>query len=387
MQSMSPRCDVVIAGLGAMGSAIAYHLAQRGRSVIGFDRFRPPHAHGSSHGDSRIIREAYFEHPVYVPMVQRAYELWDALAREFGQVLYQRTGGLMLGDPDTELIEGALQSARAHGLAHELIDAGEVHRRFAALAPSSDMVGVLEPRAGVLFPERCVAAHLTLAREAGAELRFDEPIEGWETDGDGDGGGVRVFTHRGEVRARTLIAASGAWIGQLLPDLATHFTIERQTLYWFDPVAGASQLFDPARCPVHLWQFDGPHFFYGFPDLGGGVKVGRHHDGVMTSVEAIDRTIGADEVEDIRALVRRFVPAAGGALRNSNVCTYTNTRDQHFWIDRHPAHPQVMIVSACSGHGFKFSSVVGEIVADSIVEGRSRFDLKLFGSRGPASPA
>lgn len=359
-----------------MGSAAAYHLARRGHKVLGFDRFHPPHAQGSSHGETRIIREAYFEHPVYVPMVQRAFELWAELEERSRTALYRQTGGLMIGAVESELVTGALRSAREHGLAHELIGAGEIRERFPALQPAGDMVGVLEARAGVLFSERCVAMHLEWAREAGADLNFDEPVLTWAARGSG----VQVSTPRGEYGAQHLIATAGPWGSGLFPELALPFAVERQTVYWFE-AQRAADLFDPKRCPVHLWQFDGRHFFYGFPDLGRGVKVARHHDGPTTTPDLADRDVSADEVEDIRDLVRRFVPRADGPLRKSAVCLYTNTPDEHFWIDRHPAHPQVLIVSPCSGHGFKFASVIGEIVADSLVEGRSRFDLSLFRAR------
>jgi sarcosine oxidase len=374
--SMTSNYEAIIVGLGAMGSAAAYHLARRGCKVLAFDRFRPPHTQGSSHGDSRIIREAYFEHPVYVPMVQRAFELWAELEQRSRAELYLQTGGLMIGAAESELVTGALRSAREHGLAHELIDADAIRERFPALQPADDMVGVLEARAGILFPERCVAMHLELAREAGADLYFDEPVLSWAARGSG----VRVVTRRGEYDARHLIATAGSWVSALFPDLALPFTIERQTLYWFE-AQGAADLFDAKRCPIHLWQFDGRHFFYGFPDLGQGVKVARHHDGQATTADLVDCDVSANEVDDIRDLVRRFVPRADGRLRKSAVCLYTNTPDEHFWIDRHPAHPQVLIVSPCSGHGFKFASVIGEIVADSLIEGRSRFDLSLFRTR------
>ena len=189
----------IVVGLGAMGGAAAYHLARRGHRVLGFDRFRPPHTQGSSHGETRIIREAYFEHPVYVPMVQRAYELWAELEQRIGAVLYRRTGGLMIGTAESELVTGALRSAQEHRLAYELIGAAEIRERFPALQPADDMVGVLEPRAGILFPEQCIAAHLALAREAGAELHFDEPVLNWTADGSG----VRVSTHQGEYRSHS----------------------------------------------------------------------------------------------------------------------------------------------------------------------------------------
>jgi sarcosine oxidase len=373
---MTSSHEAIIVGLGAMGSAVAYHLARRGCKVLGFDRFHPPHTQGSSHGETRIIREAYFEHPLYVPMVQRAFELWVELEQGSRAVLYRQTGGVMIGAAESELVTGALRSAREHGLAHELIDAAEIRERFPVLQPANDMVGVLEFRAGILFPERCVAMHLERAREAGADLNFNEPVLTWEARGNG----VRVFTGRGEYDAHQLIATTGPWVSGLFPELALPFAIERQILYWFE-AQGTADLFDPERCPIHLWQFDGRHFFYGFPDLGQGVKVARHHDGQMTTPDLADRDVSANEVEDIRDLVRRFVPGADGPLRMSAVCLYTNTPDEHFWIDRHPAHPQVLIVSACSGHGFKFASVIGEVVADSLVGGRSRFDLSLFRAR------
>ncbi|HZP87443.1 MAG TPA: N-methyl-L-tryptophan oxidase [Burkholderiales bacterium] len=373
---MSSRVDCIVVGLGAMGSAAAYHLARRGQRVIGFDRDRPPHALGSSHGDTRIIREAYFEHPVYVPMVKRAYELWHELEERTGRTLYQRTGGLMLGLPRSDLVEGALRSAREHGLAHELLEAGDIRTRFPALAPSPDMVGVLEPRAGVLFPERCIEAHLELARAAGADVRVNDPVVRWDCDDHG----VRVVTREGVHSAHRLVITAGAWLPELVPELAPYFQVERQTLYWFSPCA-PTDVFDPQRCPVHLWQFDGRQFFYGFPDLGDGVKVARHHAGSTATAETIDRHVSDAEIDDILQLVDRFVPAARGELRKSAVCLYTNTSDEHFWIDRHPAHDQVLVVSPCSGHGFKFAPVIGEIIADLLVDRGSAFDLSLFRTR------
>lgn len=374
------RC--IVAGLGVMGSAVAAHLAQAGVGVHAFDRFHPPHTFGSSHGATRIIREAYFEHPVYVPMVQRAYELWHALEQTSGMPLYARTGGLMIGAPDSVLVQGSLRSAREHGLAHEVLDAPAMARRFPALQPEPHMIGVMEPRAGVLFAERSVEVLLDAARTAGAELRFDMPIVRWEADAHG----VRAFAADGEHRADWLIVTAGAWLRELVPSLAPLFRVERQALCWLDPLRDAS-VFAPARCPIHLWQFDAGHFFYGFPDLAEGIKLARHHHGATTSPGQVDREVSVAEIEDIRALARRFVPAAAGPLRKAAVCLYTNTRDEHFWIDRHPAHERVLIVSPCSGHGFKFAPVIGEIVADLVLERRCRFDLALFRARSDTGAA
>ena len=363
--------DVVVVGLGAMGSATAYQLARRGLHVLGLDRFTPPHAFGSSHGETRIIREAYFEHPVYVPMVQRAYELWRDLEKESGAMLLRETGGVMIGKPDSDLVKGARHSAELHGLRHEMLTADQVRERFPALHPENDMVAVWEPRAGVLFADACITAHLAQGRHCGAELRYEESVLRWEPEGDD----IRVLTTQGEYRARQLIVTAGAWISAFFPDLPLR--VERQVLFWFGH-ASASEMFIPERCPVHLWQFDGRRFFYGFPDLGKGVKVAFHHGGEITTVDAVRRQVEASEVEEIRTSLRRFVPAADGTPLATTVCLYTNTPNEHFLIDRHPLHQQVLIASACSGHGFKFSPVIGELLADLAQHNQPKFDLNLF---------
>ena len=272
---MASSHEVIIAGLGAMGSAAAFHLARRGRGVLGFDRFAPPHTLGSSHGRTRIIREAYFEHPAYVPIVQRAYELWGDLEGAARTTLLLKTGGLMIGRPESEVVTGARLSAERHGLAHTVLSAPEVTRRFPGLRPEADMVAVHEPRAGILFPEACVGAHLALAQSHGAEIHTQEPILSWKADGTG----VSVTTERATYQAESLVVSAGAWARELLADLEPPLTVERQILFWFES-RPAAESFSAGCCPVHLWQFDDDQIFYGFPDLGEGVKVARHHRGV-----------------------------------------------------------------------------------------------------------
>ena len=376
---MPSSYDVIIVGLGAMGSAAAYHLAQRGQRVLGLDRFSPPHAMGSSHGQTRIIREAYFEHPCYVPIVQRAYVLWEELSRAADMPLFVQTGGLMIGAPDSIVFTGAKRSADTHRLPHELLSAKEVRQRFPALRPDEDMMAVLEPRAGILFPERCIAAHLALAARHGANLRTEEPVLRWSATE----GGLEILTIKGAYRASQMILSAGSWARELLPDLSPPLTVERQILFWFEPKA-APKLFYAEHCPIHLWQVgagEGRKFFYGFPDLGEGVKVAGHHDGAAVSPDSVSREVAPAEVDAMRGLLRRYLPQADGRLRSATVCLYTNTPDEHFWIDRHPAHPQVIIASPCSGHGFKFSSAIGEILSDLITDGRTQFDLGLFKNR------
>ncbi|MBI2920399.1 MAG: N-methyl-L-tryptophan oxidase [Planctomycetes bacterium] len=369
----SVTLDVAIAGLGAMGGAAAYHLARRGRRVVGFDRFAPPHSLGSSHGETRIIREAYFEDPRYVPVIQRAYTLWRELERESGQTLLLETGGLMIGPPGGGVVKGARASGDTRRLPYEMLDARELARRFPALHPDPDTVAVWEPRAGILFPEACVAAHLAAAARAGADLRTDEPVLSWRPDGEG----VAITTPRGTYLARRLLLAPGALLPQLLNGAALPLTVTRQPLFWFQPKAHAEQ-FAPDRFGIFIWEAEPDFFFYGFPALEGRVKVTRHLGGAPTSPDQVDRELRPAEVAALRQRLARFIPDLDTPPVDASVCLYTNTADGHFVIDRHPAHPQVLVVSACSGHGFKFSSAIGEIAADLLTDCTPPFDLGLF---------
>ena len=371
---MNGSYDVIVVGLGAMGSAAAYHLTRNGKRVLGLDRFRPPHQFGSSHGLTRIIREAYFEHPSYVPLVQRAYDLWSDLEKQSGRKLLVPTGGLMIGPPEGALVKGARRSAEQHHLRHELFSAAELTRRFDIFQPEEQMAAVWEPRAGVLFPELVIQSHLELAAGQGASLRFDEPVAGWEPDGKG----VRVFSAGNVYQAEKLLLTAGSGMASLTPDLKLPLTVERQVLFWFEPRARADR-FRPESCPIHIWEYTADRFFYGFPDLGGGVKVAVHHRGESTDPERVRREVGEEEVESMRRLLRRFLPDAEGRLHSALVCTYTNTPDLHFILDHHPDHPQVFVASPCSGHGFKFSSAIGELASTLLSGERSPFDLSLFG--------
>jgi sarcosine oxidase len=378
---MTGHPNVLLAGLGAMGSSAAYHLSRRGVRVRGFDRFSPPHTMGSSHGQTRIIREAYFEDPVYVPMVQRSYELWRELEREARASLLLETGGLMIGRPDSPLVSGARASAEQYGLQHEVLGCSDISRRFPAFRPEHDMVGVYERRAGILFPEACVQAQLSRARDYGAQIHCDEPVLSWQADANG----VSVKTGKGSYSADVLIVSVGAWAGQLLADLEPPLTVERQVAFWFDPKSSRDR-FSATNCPVHLWQFDDGRFIYGFPDLGSGLKVAGHQHGNAATADSLTRDVSSREVEEIRSVIRRFLPEADGALRSASACLYTCTPDEHFWIDRHPRHANVLIASPCSGHGFKFASVIGEILADLTTRGAASFDLSIFRTRWPLKP-
>jgi sarcosine oxidase len=375
-----PVYDAIIVGLGAMGSAAAFHLASRGRRVIGLDQFGPVHDRGSSHGRSRVIRLAYFEDPAYVPLLRRAYDLWGALERDTDSLLLTITGGLMIGPPESEVVAGTLRSAREHNLPYEWIDADEVRLRFPPFTPAADHVAVYEPRAGVLTPEACIRAYLDRATAASAELRFDERVLGWEAN---PMGAVRVRTTRGVWEADRLVLAPGAWASDLfdLPELPLE--VERQVLYWFEPVGGTAP-FRADRCPIYIWDLEEGVLFYGFPAQDGspgGVKVAFYRSGrVDTCTPAtIDRLVHPEEVSAMRRALEGRLPAmAGGELLATATCMYTLTPDQHFVIGVHPRHPQVILASPCSGHGFKFASVIGEILADLAIDGATLHAIDLF---------
>jgi sarcosine oxidase len=367
------RHDVIVVGLGAMGSAAAWQIARRGRRVLAFDRHAPPHALGSTHGRTRIIREAYFEHPSYVPFLRRAYELWAQTERDAGERLFLPTGGLMIGRPDGEIVSGSVASARAHDVPHEVLPAADVRRRFPVLEPRDDMVAVLEHRAGILFPETIVRAHLRLAAAAGAEVRTNARVTGWAADG----GGVRVTTADGlAYRADRLVLAAGSWLHEFVADHGLPLQGERQLMHWFTPRDAAG--FEPTRCPIALWDDPGLPPFATFPDLGDGVKIAIHHGGSPADPDTLDRTPRPDDERAVRERLARYVPRANGALRDAAVCIYTNTPDQHFIIDTLDDARRVIVASPCSGHGFKFASALGEAVACLATDVSAPIDLSLF---------
>jgi sarcosine oxidase len=352
-----------------MGSATAAHLARRGASVIGFDAFEPGHANGSSHGETRIIRKAYFESPDYVPMLERAYQLWQDLEAESGQELMTINGALNIGSAESGFVTGATRSAREFGLNVEELDADAVRSRFPGFQLPENLVALFDPEGGFLRPERCTAAHLESARLHGATLRFSTPVLEWGTDGDG----VFVRTATERVTAARLVITAGPWSKDVISGWNAPLIVRRIVNVHFDSTA--AQTFAPEHCPVFLMEVPEGHY-YGFPaQPGQGVKIGRHEIGAVCTPETIDREVREDEIAMLQNVLDTYMPGASGPVLRTLTCMYTNTPDLQFVLDRHPSHDNVVIGCGFSGHGFKFASVIGEILSQLALDGQSTLDI------------
>jgi len=364
--------DVVVCGLGATGSAALYQLARRGVRALGLERFRPGHDRGSSHGETRIIRLGYFEHPSYVPLVQSAYAKWREIEMAAARQLLHVTGVAEIGPPDGVLVAGTLASMQRHGLRHEILAAPELMQRFPAFRVPPNYVGVVQPDGGFLEAEASIDAMVGLAQAGGAEIRSGETIEAIEPAA----GGVHISTDRGVVEAGVAIVALGPWVKALLPDLPAPIRVTRQVMAWLEPL-------DPAplsggRLPVFLLESrHGIH--YGFPLRAGAVKVAKHHHRDQSvDADAHDRTVARDDEMLIRTAIAEHLPAANGRLIKAKTCLYTVTPDGDFIIDRLPDAPQIVVASPCSGHGFKFAPAIGDILADLATTGATAHDIARF---------
>jgi sarcosine oxidase len=365
--------DAIVVGLGAMGSAAVASLARRGCRVIGIDKYAPGHDRGSSHGATRVIRLGYFEHPSYVPLLRAAYPLWRDLAAKSGLPLLNITGIVEIGAPDSELVAGTLRSSRLHGLAHDVLDQAGLMRRFPAFRVPEGYVGVFQPDGGFLRAEQAIQAQLALARAAGAQLRIGGEVVAVEPRG----AGVRVVMRDGVIEAGCAIVTAGPWVKSVLPGLRAPIRVTRQVLGWFEPYERA--LFAPACFPVFMLE-NADGIFYGFPDDGAnGVKVAKHHHADENAdPDRYDREVSAADEAMIRAALAAHLPAANGRRLAATTCLYTMTPDGDFILDRLPGHAAIIVASPCSGHGFKFAPVIGEILADLAIAGTTSHDISRF---------
>lgn len=368
--------DVAVLGLGTMGAFACLELARRKAKVIGFDRFAPPHGHGSHSGDTRIYREAYAEHPDYVPIAKRAGQLWDQYGQEFGTELLRRSGLLSIGSETSPLIAGTLESAAVHSLAIERLSPAEVRARFPAFSPPPDAIGIFEPTAGWVDVNAALSIGLQQARRFGADIRLNCTVESW----DKDGGHFRLRTPEGDINAARLIITAGAWASSALQDLALPFRVLRKVIVWIDPLE--PDLFRPDSFPIFAVA---DRFFYGFPNFQGkGVKLAIHQDPAARSVSPNDLQGPVEdvEIEPILDFAETYLPRLTGRgsraldrVLSTRTCLYTMTPDEHFIIDRHPSYEDAWIAAGFSGHGFKFAPAIGEALADLALDGQTELPV------------
>ncbi len=365
--------DVIVLGVGGMGAATVFELARRGRRVLGLEQFDLGHDRGSSHGLTRVIRKAYYEHPNYVPLLRRAYERWYDLEQRQGRHLFTECGVLSIGLPGGELVPGVRKAAAEHRLSVEELPAAELRRRYPQFRLGDEFSGILERDAGFLYVEHCVVAFVEEAQRLGAELRPNETVLSWEAADNR----VTVRSDGGTYTAERLVVTAGSWAGRMLADLGLPLTVRRQVLLWF--ATEDAGRFRRDVFPVYMCELaDG--FYYGFPVLdGNGHKVARHDRGTpVADPTNVDRTVTPEDEAEVRQFLQPHLPGANGAMRYSRVCMYTMTPDAHFIIDVHPRHPNVAVAAGFSGHGFKFAPVIGEVLADLAEKGRTEWPIEMF---------
>ena len=380
--AVSQRADVLVVGLGAMGSAVCAQLATRGTSVIGVDQYHPPHPYGSTHGETRMTRLAVGEGPEYVPLVRRSHELWREIETQTGTRLLTQPGGLMMSRPGSWFFDGTRDIAHRFGIEHEVLSPGELRKRFPMFAVDEETKGYFEPEAGFVRPEEAVRAQLALARRGGAELRLGERVLDWSAAAHG----VTVVTDRHTYEAGQLVLCAGPWLPALFPEGRDLFAVHRQVQLWFPILQGHDQL---EHMPVFVWDFGGErdgfvHFdgFYGFPAVdgpAGGVKVATETYEMTTEPDGHQHPpTAAESTVMYRHCIEGRLPWLGPHPVRTLSCLYTCTRGSRFIVDRHPEHETVLIVSPCSGHGFKHSPAIGEAVAQWVTVGAPTIDLDAF---------
>src|SRR5215210_1943308 len=368
-----PAYDAIVLGLGGMGSATLFHLARRGLRVLGVERFDLVHEYGSSHGLTRIIRLAYWEHPTYVALLRRSYELWRELERLSGERLLHITGGIDAGPADGPIFTGALESSRLHGLPHEVMNGRELHQRFPGYHLPDQIQCLYQPEAGFLLPERCNLAHINGAVSSGADVRCREPVLDWASGPDH----CWVRTAQGSFEAGKLVICAGSWASKLIPELQGLAVPERQVVAWLQPKR--PEYFTPEVFPVFYIEVEEGRY-YGFPTFDvPGFKFGKyHHRHEQVDPDTVNREVEPEDEELLRSFATRYFPDAAGPTLMLKTCLFTNSPDGHFILDLHPSHPEVALAAGFSGHGYKFCSVVGEVMADLATRGESRHDIGFF---------
>jgi len=377
--SPQPIYDVAVLGLGGMGAAAAWHCARHGAKVLGLEQFGPVHDRGSSHGEWRIYREAYFESPVYAPLAVRAGELWEELGRIEGVPMLKRCGALMVSSENSPVHLGCLKSATQHLLPYELPDAARLHELFPALRHIPGQAAFFEPRAGAVRVEQSITAHLKLAENAGANLRFNERVQNVRDEQSDEG--VTIETDSGSYCARRLISAAGAWSGKILDECGCALRPARVVQAWFESNLNALPV--DRLAPVFFIEAPDSTWLYGVPPAdpsapGASWKFGFHNRYESCDPDTVRRTVSGEEIDAFRYYLNNLLPGLVGKFKRANVCLYEMTPDEHFAIGIHPRRPSIVVAGGFSGHGFKFTPVVGEILAELALDNRTRYDIAFF---------
>jgi sarcosine oxidase len=368
-------CDVLVLGCGAVGTATLMHLAKRGIDAVGIDRFPPAHDRGSSHGETRLIRQAYYEHPDYVPLLKRAYVLWDDLEKQSGKSLFRKCGILQVGAPAGRVVPGVIESAKQHGLSVEQLSSSDVAKRFPGFRVPDGLAALFEANAGFLFVERCIHAQAQQACERGARMVIGDSAKAWRTVGDG----VEVETEREKWSAKHVVISAGAWAGEMLSGLGVNFEVVRKSLYWH---TAETELYDVDHgAPGFIYETPMGNF-YGFPAIDRlGVKAAEHSGGhPVANPLQVDRAEDPVETRQLRAFLSACLPDVSTEQTRFATCLYTLSPDRNFVVDRWPHAPQVSFAAGLSGHGFKFASVLGEILADWATQGTTSLPVQFLGA-------
>lgn len=362
--------QAIVLGVGGVGSAAFYELARRGVNVLGLDRFPPGHDRGSSHGQTRIIRHAYFEHPHYVPLARLAFQQWRELEHRSGAHLLQDIGLLQVGPAEGHVLAGVRASANEHGLKVEELTPKQIETNFPGLRVPPGLIGLYELDAGYLLVERCVQTHIAEAEKLGANLRVGESILSVRAEGDG----VEVVTDRGRYTSDMAIVTAGPWAGELLNELGLPLTVRRKSSFWFPPQDNTYRV--EAPCPAFLFEMP-EGVFYGIPQVDEtGVKIAEHTGGrIVDDPLHVDRDLDAEDLARVEAFIKSYVPRLASPHHKHAVCMYTMTPDEHFIVDRHPQHPQIALAAGLSGHGFKFTGVLGEALVDLLLDGKTEIPV------------
>jgi sarcosine oxidase len=371
------RFDVIVIGVGGMGSAACYLLARRGVSVLGLEQFGIPHSLGSSHGHTRAIRMAYYEHPDYVPLLRRSYELWGRLQEQSGIELLTLTGGLYIGREPSRLVSGSRDAARLHNLPHENLTSAQISARFPQFHLPNGYAGMYEEKAGIVRPDLAVGSHVRAALNSGAEVHAYEPVLDWSVSAPD----IQVTTTNAVYTAQRLVVCGGPWSSKLIRDLGISLTVTRQLTAWVS--CKSSTNYRLGSFPFWAIALDDESLYYGFPEIAErpGVKIAHHKPGHQTHPDGVNRETDPSEVMTVVKEIQGFLPDMAGPILSMDVCLYTNSPDAHFIVDKHPQHEGVFVACGFSGHGFKFAPVIGEVLADLAMYGKTSLPIEFLGFR------